>query len=55
MLILYRLIDPPGPTLDLPVDQGDVGRQLGIVLGLLAAAGISYGGYVTLAEGQRRS
>jgi hypothetical protein len=51
-LILYRLIDPPGATIDLAVGKADVGRQLGIVLGLLAAAGISLGGYLTLAEGQ---
>lgn len=42
VLVLYRLIDPPG---------GDgVGRELGIWLGLLATAGITYGGYEGMQE-----
>ena len=53
-LILYRIADPPGAELDLSIGQADVGRQLGILLGLLAATGISVGGYMTLMEGQRR-
>ncbi len=57
VLILYRLADPPGPTIELAVGQADVGRRIGLLLGLLAAAGISLGGYLTLVEGQaaRRS
>jgi len=54
VLILYRLADPPAPTLDLGVGQTEVGRQIGLLLGLLAAAGISFGGYLTLVEGQPR-
>ena len=53
LLILYRLIDPPGPTLELSIGQASVGRQIGILLGLVAATGISYGGYLTLTEGDR--
>jgi hypothetical protein len=48
ILILYRIADPPGPTIDLGVGEADVGRQIGILLGLLAAAGISFGGYLAL-------
>jgi hypothetical protein len=53
LLILYRLADPPGPTIELPVGQADVGRSIGLLLGLLAATGISVGGYLTLTEGAR--
>ena len=48
MLILYRLADPPAPTIDLAVGEADVGRRIGILLGLLAAAAISFGGYLAL-------
>jgi hypothetical protein len=42
LLVLYRLIDPPG---------GDgVGREIGVWLGLLATAGITYGGYEGMQE-----
>jgi hypothetical protein len=42
LLVLYRLIDPPG---------GDgVGREIGVWLGLLATAGIAYGGYEGMQE-----
>jgi len=52
VLILYRLVDPPGPTIELAIGQADVGRRIGLLLGLLAATGISFGGYLTLVEGQ---
>jgi hypothetical protein len=42
LFVLYRLIDPPG--------DGDVGREIGIWLGLLATAGITYGGYEGMQE-----
>ncbi len=42
LLVLYRLIDPPG---------GDgIGREIGVWLGLLATAGITYGGYEGMQE-----
>ncbi|HET9198095.1 MAG TPA: hypothetical protein VFN92_07575 [Solirubrobacterales bacterium] len=47
LLILYRIIDPPLDT-DLP--GVDISRSLGIYLGLLAAAGITYGGYRAMQE-----
>jgi hypothetical protein len=42
LLVLYRLIDPPG---------GDgVGREIGVWLGLITTAGIAYGGYLGMQE-----
>ena len=43
LLILFRLIDTPAPG-DLP-DEIDVSRKLGLFVGLIAAAGIVYGGW----------
>jgi hypothetical protein len=40
-LVLYRLINPPGDGL---------GREIGIWLGLLTTAGITYGGYLGMQE-----
>ena len=40
LLVLYRLINPPD----------DLGREIGIWLGLLATAGITYGGYEGMQE-----
>ena len=48
LLILYRIIDPPIDTGD--VAGIDVGRSIGVYLGLLAAAGITYGGYRAMQE-----
>jgi hypothetical protein len=49
LLILYRIVDPPG--LDafggVPVETS---LRLGVFLGLLAAAGIGYGGYSAMRE-----
>jgi hypothetical protein len=50
LLILYRLANPPDPTIELSVGEPDVGRRIGIVLGLLAASGISFGGYLVLTD-----
>jgi hypothetical protein len=47
LLILYRIIDPPGGS-DVP--GVDIGPALGAFLGLLAAAGITYGGYRAMQE-----
>jgi hypothetical protein len=46
ILILYRLLDVPGPD----VDGVDVGRKIGIFIGLLAAGGVTYGGYSAMNE-----
>jgi hypothetical protein len=40
LLVLYRLINPPS----------DLGREFGVWLGLIATAGITYGGYVGMQE-----
>jgi hypothetical protein len=42
LLILYRLIDPPGAS--------DVSRKFGLILSLVAACGVSFGGYTAVAE-----
>jgi hypothetical protein len=47
LLILYRIIDPPGPG-DVP--GVDVSPAIGAFLGLLAAVGIAYGGYRAMQE-----
>lgn len=50
VLILFRLIFTPGvDSAGVDVDV-DLGRKLGILLGLVAAAGISYGGWRALNE-----
>ena len=40
--VLYRLINPPG--------SGELDRQVGIFLGLLATAGVAWGGYLGMQE-----
>jgi hypothetical protein len=42
LLIAYRLVDPPG--------SGDVDREVGAWLGLIAAAGVTVGGYLGMQE-----
>jgi hypothetical protein len=44
LLILFRIIDPPGD------DLVEIGRRLGVFLGLIAAVGITYGGYTAMQE-----
>jgi hypothetical protein len=46
LLILYRIISPP----DSGVSGIDVSPAVGIFLGLVAAAGITYGGYRAMQE-----
>ncbi|HET9677334.1 MAG TPA: hypothetical protein VFP21_07520 [Solirubrobacterales bacterium] len=46
LLILYRIISPP----DSGFTGVDVSPALGIFLGLIAAAGITYGGYRAMQE-----
>lgn len=50
LLLLFRIISPPGAG-DIPdgVDIG-IGRGIGVFLGLLLAAGIAYGGYLSMQE-----
>lgn len=48
LLILYRIIDPPG--FGVPGVAADTTLKLGVFLGLIAAAGIAYGGYSAMRE-----
>jgi hypothetical protein len=46
VLVLYRLIDVPGTDLKtVGGDSIDFGRKIGVWLGLIATAGIAYGGW----------
>ena len=45
ILILYRLADPPSVEVAFGVGEVDIGRRIGLLVALLAGAGISYGGY----------
>jgi len=49
LLILFRIIDPPGFASYGGVSV-DATLDVGIFLGLIAAAGIAYGGYSTMKE-----
>jgi uncharacterized membrane protein YhaH (DUF805 family) len=50
LLILYRIVDPPGDGDALAGVGVDITLKLGIFLGLLAAAGIAYGGYSAMQD-----
>jgi len=49
LLILYRIVDPPGGGSFGGVSV-DITVKFGIFLGLIAAAGIAYGGYSAMRE-----
>lgn len=40
VLVLFRIIDPPA----------DAGRKIGVFLGLIASAGVAYGGWLSMQE-----
>jgi hypothetical protein len=44
--VLYRLVNPPG--------SGDLDREVGVWLGLLATAGVAWGGYLGMQEPRAR-
>ena len=48
LLILFRLIVIPDGDVD--VDGVDFSRKIGIFLGLIAAAGITFGGWTAMNE-----
>lgn len=50
LLILYRIVDPPGGGSGFEGVEVDTTLKLGIFLALLAAAGIAYGGYSAMRE-----
>ncbi|HET7417290.1 MAG TPA: hypothetical protein VFJ61_06675 [Solirubrobacterales bacterium] len=49
LLILFRIIDPPGGG-DVSGVSIDINPAVGVFLGLIAAAGITYGGYRAMQE-----
>lgn len=50
ILILFRIISPPdGGAGDFGVEL-DIGRGIGVFLGLIAAGGIAYGGWLGMQE-----
>jgi hypothetical protein len=51
ILILYRLIDTPGVEVSGPSVDFDISPKIGIFLSLIAAAGITFGGYTAMNEG----
>ena len=46
LIVLFRLLVPP----DGGIDELDVSRKIGVFLGLLAAAGVAFGGYTASNE-----
>jgi len=48
LLVLYRIVDPPGDTGGVP--GVDISPAIGAFLGLIAAAGIAYGAYRAMQE-----
>ena len=51
LLVLYRIVDLPGPDIPQVAGAGiEFGRKFGIFLGLIAAGGVAYGGYVSMNE-----
>lgn len=49
ILVIYRLIDPPGGG-DAEAFGVDIGRGIGVFLGLIASAGVAYGGWRAMEE-----
>ena len=48
VLVAYRIIDPPGGGAE---DLGvDIGRSIGVFLGLIAAGGVAAGGWMAMQE-----
>lgn len=54
LLILFRIISPPdfglGDIADAFGQDFDVGRSIGVFLGLIAAAGVAYGGWQAMQD-----
>lgn len=55
LLILFRIISPPDFGIGDVAEafgggEADIGREIGVFLGLLAAAGIAYGGWESMRE-----
>lgn len=53
VLVLFRLVDVPGPDVSaIPGDTIEVGRKAGLFVGLIAVAGVTYGGWRASGEGE---
>jgi hypothetical protein len=54
LLVLFRIISPPdfgiGDIADAAGADFNVGRSIGVFLGLIASAGVAYGGWVAMQE-----
>ncbi len=50
LLVLYRLIDPPGEDFSGFGVEAGVARKVGVFLGLIAAGGITFGGWTAMNE-----
>ncbi|HEY5941397.1 MAG TPA: hypothetical protein VIT89_00870 [Solirubrobacterales bacterium] len=50
LLVLYRIIDPPGGGGEVGGVSVDISAQIGAFLGLIASAAIGYGGYRAMQE-----
>ena len=54
LLIIFRIISPPdfgiGDIADATGQDFDVGRDIGVFLGLIAAAAVAYGGWKAMEE-----
>lgn len=50
VLVLFRLIFPPGVDTGVVDVDVDLGRKIGVFLGLIASAGIAYGGWRAMNE-----
>ena len=51
LLVLYRLIELPGPDVEGLAGAGiDFGRRFGLLLALIASGGVAYGGYRQMGE-----
>ena len=50
ILILYRIIDHPTASASFGSFHASVGIKIGIWLGLIAAAGVTYGGYLAMQD-----
>jgi hypothetical protein len=51
VLVLYRIIDIPNPDVpDILNNNIDYSRKIGVFLGLIATAGIAYGGWRSMEE-----
>ena len=46
LLVLYRIVELPDPG----VDGVEIGRKIGVYLGLIASAGIALGGLIAMSE-----